>query len=334
METDRLSRPLLFPCADRVKIPQVGSDETRVKSHFNFLSQSLPPTRTEDVQGKIHENYVKKISADLLFSEAVIRKHAAHTLPYSKEDLKGTFDASGVVKRKPIKKIGVVGRHNQRGNEKKHAPCHITTVSEHKLKPLQRKKKIIPDRDDEIVSEVGTVIKGKDTFLTQLPQEDDDDKNEEIQAVWSQGSKVRPKEAENWDSHVLMNLSKATARWIVNERTPLGPQKDRLTKLLVEKYGETSHLDTLIRDDTSVSEMGTAEQAEQRAASRTSKQHRGGVETGRSDGRKELKEGEGGEGGEADGDVNDKPLASFYRLPGGVRRNQRQLAIDSLGEKK
>lgn len=337
METDRLSRPALFPCADRVKVPQVGSDETRVKNKFTYLTQSLPPTRTQDAQGKIHEDFVKKISSDLLFSEAVVRKHAAHTLSYDKIDLKGTFDSSGIVKRRPIKKIGIVGRHNQRGNEKKHAPCHITTVSEHRLKPLQqqkkKKKKIIPDRDDEILSEVGTVIKGKETFLTQSAEVDEADADAEVEAVGQQGSKTRPKELENWDSHVLMGLSKATARWIVNERTPQGPQKDRLTRLLVEKFGDSGQNDTLIRDDTSVSETGTAEQQQQetRVVPRSSKQQRSGAAA---EGRKSAggKEGEDGEkDNEEDEGMNGKPLSSFYSLPGGVKGKQRQLAIESLG---
>nr|XP_054766389.1 HEAT repeat-containing protein 4-like isoform X2 [Lytechinus pictus] len=333
METDSLSRPLLFPCADRVKVPQVGSDESKLKSQFSFLSQSLPPTRTQDAQGKIHHDYVKKISADLLFSEAVIRKHAAHTLPYNKVDLKGTFDSKGIVKKKPLKKIGTVGRHNQRGYEKKHAPCHITTVSEHKLKPLQpKKKKIIPDRDDEIVSEAGTVLKGKNAFLTETEQENELEEEVEINTDSQHDSKTRTKESQNWDSHVLMNLSKATARWIVNERTPQGPQKDRLTKLLVEKFGESSQLDTLIRDDTSMSETGLAEPTEQRADSRTSKKQKPVLSGGRkSSSAKDKKEGEGGEDENDEEDINTQPLASFYRLPGGVRRKQRQLAIDSLG---
>ncbi|XP_030842195.1 HEAT repeat-containing protein 4 isoform X2 [Strongylocentrotus purpuratus] len=334
MEIDSLSRPLLFPCADRVKVPQVGSDESKLKSHFSFLSQSLPPTRTQDAQGKIHQDYVKKISTDLLFSEAVIRKHAAHTLPYNKVDLNGTFDSKGIVKKKPLKKIGSVGRHTQHGYEKKHTPCHITTVSEHKLKPLQpKKKKIIPDRDDEIVSEAGTVLKGKNAFLTETEQENELEEDAEINSDSQQNTKTRPKESENWDSHVLMNLSKATARWIVNERTPQGPQKDRLTKLLVEKFGEASQLDTLIRDDTSVSETGVAEQPEQRAESRSSKKQKSAVsEARKNSSEKEKKEGEeGGEDENDEEDVNTQPLASFYRLPGGVRRKHRQLAIDSLG---
>ncbi|XP_033098379.1 HEAT repeat-containing protein 4-like isoform X2 [Anneissia japonica] len=328
---DKLIHPQLFACANRVKIPQVGDDGRNFKTFY--LEQTIPRQFLQPVE-TYNKKYIKKISADLLFSEDVVRCHASHTLPYDKDDMWKSFDPSNIVQREPVKVSGVMGRYNHRGSEKKHLPCHIKTVSKHRLKPLKKKAKLPKPADNqEIKDDEGK--KGVDgpqdanvsqklraaTFLTQ----NDGDDIEEADAE-NQQNKSDRKSTTKWDEHLLVSLSKNTARWIVNERLNEGPQQDKLKRLLNDLYGESGHtVDTLIRDDASMSDLASSEGTDlpSRHLRRKPSQHASSTVSPQAKDSTKKNDDED--------DINSHSLASFYRLPGGVRRVQRHLQKELAG---
>ncbi|XP_071947910.1 HEAT repeat-containing protein 4-like isoform X2 [Antedon mediterranea] len=312
---EKLLHPQLFVCADRVKVPQVGDDERNFKSFH--LEQAISRHFLQPVE-TYNKKYIKKISADLIFSEEVVRHHAAHTLPYDKDAIWRSFDPSSIVDRKPAKTSGIMGRYNQRGAEKKHLPCHIKTISQHRLKPLKKKVKHpkpdnIKDKEDEVKTKVSSpqdLSKKSSVFLTQDETVDENQQN-----------KLNKKSSTKWDEHLMMSLSKNTARWIVSERLSEGPQQDKLNRLLIDIYGESlTTVDTLIRDDASISDLGSAEGTDLPARPKSLPPVPSTTST-----LTELKK------DVIDDDINSQSLASFYRLPGGVRRTQRNLEKELSG---
>lgn len=346
----RLTHPALFPCADRVSVPQVGADETKLKAlnPIDLLDLGLPFGRPAQVKENWQRNYLKRVSADLVFSNDVIKIHAAHTLPYNRDDIHQTFRSSDVVQRDSKRgTTGPTGRHNPRGADKKHLPCHIKTVSQHHLKPLHRKPKPKAIESDLIENDKKTTESSSSTnvitksdspiFLTQRPYS-----SAEREAGFS-ASKIRPKKksssSENWDEYLLKHLSKNTARWIINEKTLDGPRKDRLHRLVTDMYGLPTHpIDTLIRDDASdITDVQDPKQVGQWSNMKLKVKASAHFKPSKS--KKKTKRKMKGDAVVADEDDDscedededdeedeDKiPLASFYKTPGGIRKQQKQL---------
>ena len=141
MATDRLRTPLLFPCAARVKIPQLGSDESEIKNGLKS-SRLAPDSVVFQPSGHatepVSQQYLKKVSMDLSFDEDVVRERCFFALPYDEKYMYEVFDISDIV-TVPAKSKFSTGRHNARGFDLRHMPCNLTKSDKSNLKPLKRK---------------------------------------------------------------------------------------------------------------------------------------------------------------------------------------------------
>lgn len=138
MSTDSwMKPPLLYPCGNGVNMPQVGADTTKLKPR-KLRTSFPPPAQRKTSSSSLDRGYVKKISADLSFSEDVVRERCYHLLPYSDKYLYEALDASDIIPTPPKSKL-LVGRHNARGTDRRHMPCHIEKTVAHRLKPIKRR---------------------------------------------------------------------------------------------------------------------------------------------------------------------------------------------------
>ena len=149
--TERMKGPSMFPCASRVKMPQVGNDERDVKPHVPRPPSSGPTVQPKPIPATVSTEYVKKISADITFADEVVEDRCRHLMPYSDKYFYEALDFSDIVAKPPKTKYTLV-RHNNRGVDRRHQPCHIKSRVPYKLKPMKRK---ILDKAAEMHKEVG-----------------------------------------------------------------------------------------------------------------------------------------------------------------------------------
>lgn len=139
--TERLKTPLLFPCAARVKMPQIGSEDSDLKlgqKTSRFAPDSIVFRNPTEPTDPISRDYLKKVSVDLAFEEEVVKERCFHALPYDEKYLLEALDIGDLVKPPPRAKIPV-GRHNARGFDVRHMPCNLTQTTKSHLKPLKRR---------------------------------------------------------------------------------------------------------------------------------------------------------------------------------------------------
>lgn len=138
---ERLKTPLLFPCAARVKIPQIGSDDSDVKlgqKTSRYAPETIVFRNPSEQTDPISKDYLKKVSIDLAFEEEVVKERCFHALPYDEKYLAEAFDIGDLVLYPHRTRIPV-GRHNARGVDVRHMPCNLTKSTKPHLKPLKRK---------------------------------------------------------------------------------------------------------------------------------------------------------------------------------------------------
>ncbi len=133
--SDHVLGPLLYPCANRVQIPQVGCDDVGQKQqqpgNQKLLSASL------DRSGSASKDLIRNVSVGLSFSEDVVRDRCFHTLPFSNKYFHEALDVSELIPdaRPPGKRLSG-GRHNASGTDRRHMPC-IEKPGSHRLAPLK-----------------------------------------------------------------------------------------------------------------------------------------------------------------------------------------------------
>lgn len=92
-KSDRVKTPALFPCAAKVKIPQLGSEETNFELK---LSHKPAPSsvifKSFQAPEPVQRSYLKRISADLSFSEDVVHDRCFHMVPYDRKYLFQALD--------------------------------------------------------------------------------------------------------------------------------------------------------------------------------------------------------------------------------------------------
>lgn len=138
---ERLKTPLLFPCAARVKIPQIGSDDSDIKfgqQTCRYAPETIVFRNPSETTDPISKGYLKKVSIDLAFEEDVVKERCFHALPYDEKYLSEAFDIGDLVLYPHQTRIPV-GRHNARGVDVRHMPCNLTKSTKPHLKPLKRK---------------------------------------------------------------------------------------------------------------------------------------------------------------------------------------------------
>ena len=154
--TERMKAPgFMFPCASRVTMPQVGNDERALMLHTprppsTESTKIAVQTKPTLAAATVSKDYIKKISADITFSDEVIEDRCRHLMPYSDKYFYDALDISDIVVPPPKAKFTMV-RHNKRGEDRRHQPCHIKSRVPYKLKPMKRK---ILDKAAEMHKEV------------------------------------------------------------------------------------------------------------------------------------------------------------------------------------
>lgn len=185
--TERLKTPLLFPCAARVKMPQMGSEDSTLKLG-QTANQYVPDTIVFKTSGEptdpISKDYLSKVSTDLRFEEDVVKERCFHALPYDEKYMYEAFDISDLVSM-PAKTRMPVGRHNARGEDNKHMPCNLTKSTKSHLKPLKRR---ITKRAQEMhfeavkreeLREIQRRILAKELALEEVAEEEEKPEGEE-----------------------------------------------------------------------------------------------------------------------------------------------------------
>eukprot|EP00105_Crassostrea_gigas_P033364 XP_011456724.1 PREDICTED: HEAT repeat-containing protein 4 isoform X2 [Crassostrea gigas] len=283
-KSDRVKTPALFPCAAKVKIPQLGSEETNFELK---LSHKPAPSsvifKSFQAPEPVQRSYLKRISADLSFSEDVVHDRCFHMVPYDRKYLFQALDPYDIVSPPPHAKIPP-GRHDARGMDQRHMPCHLTKSYKPQLKPLKRK---IMERAREmhkavVTQDTDTDVSSVDSFfMTEVSGASSDiAKTEDVQQVVpkekkhvksTKGVKKRSprktasnqssidteretqqawerfcKETYDWDAYTLSRVSSHMAKWVVLEKMPEGEERDRLKKLVEAWYGRQDSSDLLL----------------------------------------------------------------------------------------
>ena len=93
----------------------------------------------DNTSAPVEDRYIKKISADLRFSEEVVKEKCFHMLPYDEKYFWEALDIGDLIVKPPAGKLfdrcgG--GRHNNRGPDIRHAPCLISN-SKKSLRPMK-----------------------------------------------------------------------------------------------------------------------------------------------------------------------------------------------------
>lgn len=250
MTVDGMQPPLLYPCASRVKMPHVGADETtfHAKKTFQSVKQSASKTKPRSPPpASVSKSYLRKVSTGLAFSEDVIKERSYSSLPYDNKYFSEAIDISGLIPTPPKSKYPT-GRHNARGSDSKHLPCHILKRSSHKLKPMKRRilEKALHMHQEAI---------DKEACKLQKEQEEEQSKEQLfLTEVEIQSDKPTPPK-HDWDEYIVSILSETTARWIVTNQVDAGEQQDKLITTLNTYYGPTDEKAELVREDMSEGDM-------------------------------------------------------------------------------
>ena len=178
----------------------------------------------------LRRDYLQKISSDLLFSEEVVRAHAAHTLPYDRSSIQDAYNYTSIIKRERKQFVGPVGRYNSRVSDQ-HLPCHIKKRSHHRLEPLRKKKPqpIISsineeDKEREKANSDSVNKPTSKAFLTEDPAAIEGSAEE------ANAKQVKAKHSQSWDEHLLLHLSKNTAAGWLESRRLRAPRKTSYTE--------------------------------------------------------------------------------------------------------
>lgn len=283
-KSDRVKTPALFPCAAKVKIPQLGSEETNFELK---LSHKPAPSsvifKSFQAPEPVQRSYLKRISADLSFSEDVVHDRCFHMVPYDRKYLFQALDPYDIVSPPPHAKIPP-GRHDARGMDQRHMPCHLTKSYKPQLKPLRRKimeraremhKAVVTQDTDTDVSSVDsffmTEVSGASSDIAKTEDVQQVVPKEKKQVKSTKGVKKRSprktasnqssidteretqqawerfcKETYDWDAYTLSRVSSHMAKWVVLEKMPEGEERDRLKKLVEAWYGRQDSSDLLL----------------------------------------------------------------------------------------
>ncbi|XP_062602702.1 HEAT repeat-containing protein 4-like [Saccostrea cucullata] len=299
-KSERVKTPALFPCAAKVKVPQLGSEETDFE--LKLASKPAPTSvifKSFQAPEPVQRSYLKRISADLRFSEDVVEDRCFHMVPYDTKYLFQALDPYDIVSPPPHAKIPP-GRHDARGMDQRHMPCHLTKSYKPHLKPLKRK---IMERAREMHKSV--IAQSQDTatevsseesfFLTEVSGQKPvsapphvQDVKKSVPKEKKKAEEIKPKkrsprksasdkstldteqeakeawekfcrENYDWDAYTLSKVSSHMSKWVVLEKMPDGPDRDRLKKLVEAWYGKQDSSDLLLE---SLGELKKEEPAE------------------------------------------------------------------------
>ena len=249
MKKQALEAPVFFPSASRVKIPFVGDDTRDIKLWDPNLNPLSNPLKKR--QQNFDKQVLKAVSKDLTFSKDVVKERCAHALPYDRDEVLAVYDAQDILQL-PVQVHTGGGRFDVRGFNRK-VPGHIRKLALPRAAKLKLKARTVTERhgDEAPTSEKPTLVSGQsqdvlakpffltETSLTQSPR---------IVPISMKNITSNKQSAAHWDEYILGKLSKDTARWIVFNNVPSGPQKDRLDTLMKKKFGDKISTTNLLRE--------------------------------------------------------------------------------------
>lgn len=196
---------------------------------------------------------------------------------------KSILSTDDIVSPPPHAKIPP-GRHDARGMDQRHMPCHLTKSYKPQLKPLKRKimeraremhKAVVTQDTDTDVSSVDsffmTEVSGASSDIAKTADVQQVVPKEKKQVKSTKGVKKRSprktasnqssidteretqqawerfcKETYDWDAYTLSRVSSHMAKWVVLEKMPEGEERDRLKKLVEAWYGRQDSSDLLL----------------------------------------------------------------------------------------
>ncbi|XP_055955411.1 HEAT repeat-containing protein 4 isoform X2 [Patella vulgata] len=354
---ESVKAPLHFPCAARVKMPQIGSEDSDFMISRSKIDQSsslsIQRAISFDISEKNHypleKTYINQISGDLAFSEDVVRDRCFHMLPYDDKYFWEAIDASQLIPIPPKRNL-IVGRHNASGTDRRHMPC--IPGKQKTLKPLKKKvmHKALKMHEDAVLrgkieretsslssegGEVGTEESEEQAFfMTEIdgqkpltkkkaetkPKTDTNVKNEteSAQAVELESSKEKK---HDWGAYLMSVISPMTANWIVHQKMTCKEGREDLSKLLEEWYGKPEHTD-LIRDDGSETEFQVKnKQSKKQPKKKWKKEEAVLLE-------KVFKTDQERKARDPYSDDNEAP---FYRQPVGFRKQRKKIKKEEMG---
>ena len=325
MMGEKFQRPVMFPCASGVKMPQVGADESEIKSKRVQIPAFTLSATPASFRGRtaFHDEVVKGVTTNLTFSEDVVRERCFHMLQYDNKYLSEALDVSDIIPSvSSPKKNFLIGRYNTRGSDKRHMPCHIKSRGTTRLKPMKKK---MMEKAMQMHQEALTA--GGESSRTSTPESRYEEQKETEPSVFiTEGETIdtemkHRKSTREWDEYLVTLLSKNTAQWIVNQQlTPGEPKQSKLQDVLHTYHGEVTKSTELLPDTVSESEFPILD--DQPKDSHYQKPGETLLDRVRSI---EMKAGK-----ETDpyGDDTD---AAFYRLPAGFRRAKKHLDKEEAG---
>ncbi|XP_064629976.1 HEAT repeat-containing protein 4-like isoform X2 [Lineus longissimus] len=309
---ENLKHPQLFPCASRVQIPHVGADERDY--HDATVLPEVIRLKGRRFHADVTDGYLKNVSESLAFDEDVVRDRCFHLLPYSDKYFLEAVDPSSVVKPRP-KPTGPTGRCDKRGTDNRHMPCHIKKTVAHKLKPMRRRimeravqmhKDAMLKEFQESVEQVEDTIVKPSAFLTEVKD-----------AV--QLTKKKPKRKVDWDDVLISRLSRNTAQWLVHHKmSPYDPKYQKFERLLHDWYGEATNTE-LVRDSVSEADFALPKKKDEKTKADEKSPWKAKKE-------QELLEQIRMQARDSDRPTDpysDDTSAAFYRLPTGIRKQQK-----------
>ncbi|XP_005089099.1 HEAT repeat-containing protein 4 isoform X2 [Aplysia californica] len=227
-------RTMLFPCAAGVQVPQIGAEDSKVKVMLNQRSTPsiLPMTIVSQDVNPASERYVQMVSSGLSFSQDVVEDRCLHMMPYDTKYFSGVFEP-GELLPPPRRSSSVMGRHNKRGVDARHMPCYLKKIA--KPAPLTPLRKQVKEK------------------ALQLHKEALSSKQKDISRDSFDGS----------TSPSSFFMTEVSSQEQAAQRPKLKPipesRESKLSKVtLGSKQGETVKADKTIKQDDTVSRLGTA----------------------------------------------------------------------------
>ncbi|KAF6023258.1 HEATR4 [Bugula neritina] len=323
------SRPSLFPCATQVSLIQVGADDghgdlkAQGQDHFQYLKHVGKKllNKTKEEQDKVTRPVIQSVSAGLSFTEEVIKELAPFAVPYNEKSIYAAYDTSEFLSQTEKKLAVPPGRFNNYGPDRRHMSCHFKKTTPYKLKPIKREimrkalemHKQAVKKEEKKVADASKPDSTAQFFLTETaPSIGDDNGRSMDDASVDKSLEKKEEEKHEWDEYLLSILSRPTAQWIVTQKTDPADQRYKpLYDYMITKHGVPSSTE-LVRDNMAdyeeeVSLKPQVEEPDRRPNTQSAKLLRRVHEM---EEREELDT----------VPYADKTNASFYRLPGGIKK--------------
>lgn len=121
----------LFACGHKVYIPSPGTPSERKDRHVSAAAIRESPLKTSKQLSPLN-NHLKELGRSLSFNDDVVTEISPHLLSYAKsKELVGRslFRPSTIgIKTRTRPTNTLTGRHNCRGDMKRHVPCNLAGV--------------------------------------------------------------------------------------------------------------------------------------------------------------------------------------------------------------